>query len=71
MGKAVTVEIKARHRCPGKAILQHALSAVSEWKDAYAIGTGRAMEMGQVQGAMSSVAIGVAGILTTLLSLVW
>ena len=29
------------------------------------------MEMGQVQGAMSSVAIGVAGILTTLLSLVW
>ena len=37
----------------------------------HAIGTGRAMEMGQVQGAMSSVAIGVAGILTTLLSLVW
>lgn len=29
------------------------------------------MEMGQVQGAMSSVAIGVAGILTTLMSLVW
>ena len=37
----------------------------------HAIGTGRAMEMGQVQGAMSSVAIGVAGILTTLMSLVW
>ena len=37
----------------------------------HAVGTGRAMEMGQVQGAMSSVAIGVAGILTTLLSMVW
>lgn len=37
----------------------------------HAIGTGRAMEMGPVQGAMSSVAIGVAGLLTTLLSLVW
>ena len=37
----------------------------------HAVGTGRAMEMGPVQGAMSSVAIGVAGLLTTLLSLVW
>lgn len=37
----------------------------------HAVGTGRAMEMSPIQGAMSSVAIGVAGILTTLLSLVW
>ncbi len=37
----------------------------------HAIGTGRAMELGAVQGAMSSVAIGVAGLLTAFLSLVW
>ena len=37
----------------------------------HAIGTGAAMELGQVQGAMSSVAIGVAGLLTALLALWW
>ena len=35
----------------------------------HAIGTTRALEMGDVQGAMSSVSIGVAGILTSLLAL--
>ena len=33
---------------------------------AHAIGTSRAMEMGEVEGAMSSLAIGVAGILTVI-----
>lgn len=35
----------------------------------HAIGTTRAMELGEVQGAMSSIAIGVAGLMTVLISL--
>ena len=35
----------------------------------HAIGTTKAMEMGELQGAMSSIAIGVAGLFTVLLSL--
>ena len=35
----------------------------------HAIGTTKAMEMGEVQGAMSSIAIGVAGLMTVLISL--
>ena len=35
----------------------------------HAIGTTKAMEMGELQGAMSSIAIGVAGLITVLLSL--
>ena len=35
----------------------------------HAIGTTKAMEMGELQGAMSSIAIGVAGLMTVLLSL--
>ena len=35
---------------------------------AHAIGTARALEMGEVEGAMSGLAIGVSGILTVLLS---
>ena len=33
----------------------------------HGIGTARALELGKVQGAMSGVAIGVAGIITVLL----
>lgn len=35
----------------------------------HAIGTTKAMELGEVQGAMSSIAIGVAGLITVLISL--
>ena len=35
----------------------------------HAIGTTKAMELGEVQGAMSSIAIGVAGLMTVLISL--
>ncbi len=35
----------------------------------HAVGTTKAMEMGEIQGAMSSIAIGVSGLLTVLLSL--
>ena len=35
----------------------------------HAIGTTKAMELGEIQGAMSSIAIGVAGLITVLLSL--
>ena len=35
----------------------------------HAIGTTKAMEMGELQGAMSSIAIGVAGLITVVLSL--
>jgi len=35
----------------------------------HAIGTTKAMEMGELQGAMSSIAIGVAGLITVILSL--
>ncbi len=35
----------------------------------HAIGTTKAMEMGEIQGAMSSIAIGVAGLMTVILSL--
>lgn len=35
---------------------------------AHAIGTAKALEMGEIQGAMSSLAIGVAGIFTTILT---
>jgi putative effector of murein hydrolase len=34
----------------------------------HALGTSRAMEMGEVQGAMSSLSIGVAGIFTALVT---
>ena len=34
---------------------------------AHAIGTAKAIEMGEVQGAMSSLAIGVTGVFTTIL----
>ena len=34
----------------------------------HAVGTARAMEMGETQGAMSSLAIGVAGIITAILA---
>lgn len=34
----------------------------------HALGTARAMEMGEIQGAMSSLAIGVAGIITAILA---
>lgn len=37
----------------------------------HVIGTTAAMELGEVQGAMSSVSIGVAGLLTVALALVW
>ena len=37
----------------------------------HAIGTTAALQLGEVQGAMSSVSIGVAGLLTALLALVW
>lgn len=36
---------------------------------AHAIGTTKAMELGELQGAMSSIAIGVAGLITVLISL--
>ena len=35
----------------------------------HAVGTTKAMELGEIQGAMSSIAIGVSGLLTVLLSL--
>lgn len=35
----------------------------------HAVGTAKALEMGEIQGAMSSIAIGVAGLLTVVLSL--
>ena len=35
---------------------------------AHAIGTAKALEMGEVQGAMSSLAIGVCGVFTTILT---
>ena len=35
----------------------------------HAIGTTKAMELGELQGAMSSIAIGVAGLMTVLISL--
>ena len=34
-------------------------------------GTSAAIEMGEIQGAMSSVAIGVSGILTVLIAFFW
>ena len=34
-----------------------------------AIGTARAMELGEIQGAMSSMALGVAGMMTVVISL--
>lgn len=35
----------------------------------HAVGTSKALELGEIQGAMSSIAIGVAGIITSILSL--
>lgn len=35
----------------------------------HAVGTSKALELGEIEGAMSSIAIGVAGILTSILSL--
>jgi putative effector of murein hydrolase len=35
---------------------------------AHALGTSRALEIGEVQGAMSSLAIGIAGIMTVVLA---
>ena len=35
----------------------------------HAIGTARALELGEIQGAMSSIALGVAGMLTVVISL--
>ena len=37
----------------------------------HAIGTAKAMEMGEIEGAMSSLAIAVSGILTVLLSSIY
>lgn len=37
----------------------------------HVIGTSRAMELGEIQGAMSSVSVGVAGLFTVALALVW
>ena len=38
---------------------------------AHALGTARALEIGELEGAMSGVSIGVAGLLTVLLAAVW
>ena len=35
----------------------------------HAIGTARALELGEIQGAMSSIALGVAGMMTVVISL--
>ena len=35
----------------------------------HAIGTARALELGEIQGAMSSIALGVAGMMTVIISL--
>ena len=37
----------------------------------HAVGTAKAMELGATEGALSSVAIGLCGVLTTLLALVF
>lgn len=37
----------------------------------HAVGTSRAVELGEVQGAISGISIGVAGLITTLLLLFW
>lgn len=37
----------------------------------HAVGTGRAVEMGEVQGALSSVALVMSGIITVILSLIF
>ena len=36
----------------------------------HALGTSRALEMGELEGAMSGIAVGVSGLLTVLFSLV-
>ena len=48
----------------GKAVLLGIAAGVAIGTSTHAVGTARAMEMGEIQGAMSSLSIVVAGLLT-------
>ena len=52
---------------PRRVLVTGAAKGIGIGSAAHAVGTAKALEMGEVEGAMSGLAIAVAGILTALL----